>query len=177
MCVCVWRKEAVGCACFVFSSTLWLLLPLGRCWCCSCCAAAASGSALVSLLNVTMPDALWGWHLGQPSRTGVCVCVVHTFICTRILCNMYEVCAIILHLPRRLATTTLTPNTRTGTFESRLPLSASLCMCVCVCAFISYVFLAASLFINCIWFFSYTRKGKEKKTWSGRRFATEFDLF
>lgn len=107
----------------------------------------------------------------------VCVCVVHTFICTRILCNMYEVCAIILHLPRRLATTTLTPNTRTGTFESRLPLSASLCMCVCVCAFISYVFLAASLFINCIWFFSCTRKGKEKKTGSGRRFATEFDLF
>lgn len=78
VCVCVWRKEAVGCACFVFSSTLWLLLPLGRCWCCSCCAAASAGSALVSLLNVTMPDALWGWHLGQPSRTrarGVCVCV------------------------------------------------------------------------------------------------------
>lgn len=62
----------------------------------------------------------------------VCVCVVHTFICTRILCNMYEVCAIILHLPRRLATTTLTPNTRTGTFESRLPLSAHFSMCVCV---------------------------------------------
>lgn len=44
-----------------------------------------------------------------------------------------------------------------------LCLRLSLCMCVCVCAFISYVFLAASLFINCIWFFSCARKGKEKK--------------
>lgn len=129
----------VGCACFVFSSTLWLLLG-----CCCCCSREP-------LKCHNAWRALWGWHLGQPLRTHASLCAlrVRVCVCVSVYTHVfYVICMRFAPLFCTCHDDDPDPNTTEHgriwipfAFVS-LPLSSSVCV----------HFLCLPLFINCICF-------------------------